>query len=109
MQDALSKDIYSHYKLRYDDCLKSRADQTLIAKIRTGKWKKFKEYKSRLDQGATDPYCNSCPGKIHNLIHWMTDCQATDAHRQRLFGTTKPPLSVAATEPLKLIQMSKFI
>jgi hypothetical protein len=108
IEHPLSKDIYSHYKLRFDDCLTSRADQTLVAKIRTGKWKKFRKYKSRLDKGATDPNCNFCPEKTHDLRHWMTDCQATDEIRQRLFGTTKPPLSVVATEPLKMVQMARI-
>ena len=103
----LGHEVYQRYKLQFDDCLTTRRDQTLIAKLRTGKWKGFREYKSRLDKGETDPHCRHCPGKIHDLRHWMTDCQANDELRQKLFGTTRLPLSIAATEPLKLVQMAR--
>ena len=103
----LGQEVYTHYKLQYDDCLTTRKDQTLIAKLRTGKWKGFREYKSRIDKGETDPHCKYCPGKIHDLRHWMTDCQANDELRRKLFGMTRLPLSIAATEPLKLVQMAR--
>ena len=103
-----SRAIYQNYKLKNDEGLKCRADQTLIAKIRTGHWRKFRAYQSRVDNGLTDPNCKFCPGKKHNLIHWMTDCQATDELRHRLFGTQKPGLIVLATEPVKMVQMSRI-
>ena len=57
-----SQTIYNNYKLKHDEGLKSRADQTRIAKIRTGHWRKFRAYQSRVDNGLTDPNCNFCPG-----------------------------------------------
>ena len=106
-EHQLSRAVYDHYKLKNDEPLRSRADQTLIAKLRTGKWRKFRAYKSRIDNGQTDPHCEHCPGKIHDLIHWMTDCTATDELRHRLFGTLTPGLAVLATEPVKLVQMAR--
>ena len=37
-----TRQVYDFYKLKNDEGLTSRADQTLIAKIRTGKWRKFR-------------------------------------------------------------------
>ena len=108
IQHEQTREVYKQYRLKNDEQLKTRADQKLIAKIRTGHWKKFREFKSRVDGGKTDPNCKFCPGKPHNLRHWMTDCNATDAIRQRLFGTKTPGLKVLATEPEKVVQMSRI-
>ena len=102
----LSREVYDHYKLQNDEGLLTRSEQTLVAKIRTGKWRKFRAYQHKLDE-AIDPHCRFCPGKIHDLTHWMTNCTATDDLRQRLFGTLTPGLHVLATEPVKLVQMSR--
>ena len=101
----LSREVYDNYKLRNDDTLQTRSEQTLVAKIRTGKWRKFRAYQHKLNE-AIDPHCKFCPGKIHDLKHWMTDCTATDGLRQRLFGTLTPGLQVLASEPVKLVQMA---
>ena len=56
-QHEQTRHVYEHYKLGNDEAITNRADQTLIAKIRTGHWKQFREFKSRVDGGKTDPYC----------------------------------------------------
>ena len=103
---AFSCSIYNHYKPKKDEQLTKRSDQTMIAKIRTGKWRKFRAYKNTIDK-TTDPNCKYCPDKIHDVKHWLTDCEATDGLRQQIFGTTKLDLQVLATEPLKVVQMAK--
>ena len=102
----LSRDVYDHYKLTNDNELTTRADQTLIAKIRSGKWKKLRSYRNKLDN-VTDPHCKYCPGKEHNIRHWFTECTATDSLRQHFFGTPFTELQLLATEPLKVVQMSR--
>ena len=85
----LSRTVYDTYRPTTDEQqLKTRAEQTLIAKIRTGKWKKFRAYQSKLDDNTTDENCLHCPGKTHDMPHWLLECTATYELRQRLFGTT---------------------
>ena len=103
---AFNLSVYDHYKLKNDIKITSRTDQTLIAKIRTGKWRKFRAYKNKIDN-TTDPHCKHCPDKIHDVEHWLTDCAATYGLRQQIFGTTCLDLQVLATEPLKVVQMAK--
>ena len=104
----LSRDVYDSYKPSIDEQqLKTRADQTLIAKIRAGKWKKFRAYQSKLDNKTTDEKFLYCPGKIHDMPHWLLECTATYELRQRLFGTTNTTLELLNTEPLKVVQMAR--
>ena len=65
----LSSEVYQHYKLSFDECLTNRKDQTLVAKLRTGKYKGFREYKSRLDKGATDPTLSRKSARFEALAY----------------------------------------
>ena len=52
------------------------AAKTLLAKLRTGKYKSLRAYKSLLDgSDPTYPLCNQEP---QDLQHWLQRCQTTD-------------------------------
>ena len=107
-QHELTRQVYERYKLTNDEAITNRADQSLIAKIRTGHWKQFREFKSRVDGGKTDPNCRFCPNKLHTMRHWLLDCDATTELRQRIFGNTNIGLDVLALEPVKVVQMARI-
>ena len=100
------RNAYSGYKLKNDAEVKSRADQTLLARVRSGHHLAFRNVQHEFDN-SVDPTCPHCPGQEHNLTHWLTSCERTTAARMRLFGTLDVPLSYLARFPKQIVQMSK--
>ena len=79
------REVYADYSHRKEGDVKSRRDQTLLSKVRSGETTLFLEYKAKLDP-ETDPTCYLCKKAPHNLEHWMTECEGTEAKRIALFG-----------------------
>ena len=77
--------VYSRYSKEREKELKSRADQVLIAQIRSGKHKAFRQYQHDLDN-TVSPICQRCEsGENHDLEHWFLRCNGTLAAKQQLF------------------------
>ena len=80
-----TRTIYSRYSKEKEKELKSRADQVLIAQIRSGKHKAFRQYQHDLDN-TVSPICQRCKsGENHDLEHWFLRCNGTLAAKQQLF------------------------
>jgi len=102
-----TRKIYKDYKPRSDRKIcNSRADQTLLARLRSGHHLSFRAYKHRIDQ-VTNPHCLHCPGEDHNLEHWLTKCAQTSSARMRIFGTLDPGLQVLSTNPAGALELAR--
>ena len=98
--------IYKNYKYKKDNIITNRADQTTLARLRSGHHLGLKSYMHRLDD-TIEPTCKHCPGENHDLNHWLTKCAGTADIRQRMFGTTELTLEHLVTHPKLVVEMSK--
>ena len=78
---ARTSEIYQHRKTK----IKSRRDDVLIARLHSGHQLSLKAYHHRIDR-EIGPMCPSCLQAEHTLQHWLLECPAGDAIRQRVFG-----------------------
>ena len=102
-----TRKIYKDYKPKSDRKIcESRADQTLLARLRSGHHLSLRAYKHRIDN-TTDPHCLFCPGEEHNLEHWLTKCARTACARLRIFGTLDPGLRVLTTNPAGALELAR--
>ena len=81
--------MYAVYSREKEKRIKSREDQNLLAKLRSGHTILFVGYRKRIDIND-DGQCRLCPEELHprpeqDLEHWMT-CAGTASKRQALFG-----------------------
>ena len=68
--------VYSAYSSPRECQIRSRRDQTLLAKLRTVMYKGLRAYKSLLyGSDPTYPLCNQEP---QDLQYWLQRCQATE-------------------------------
>ena len=102
-----TRKIYKDYRPKSDRKIcNTRADQSLLARLRSGHHLSFRSYKHRNDQ-VTDPHCLFCPGEEHNLEHWLTKCAQTTGARMRIFGTLDPSLQVLTTNPAGALELAR--
>ena len=80
-----TKKVYAAYSKQKEEDIKTRRDQTLLAKIRSGHTILFKAYHHRIDE-SVDPMCPLCNQDEHTLTHWMCDCAGTERKRYELLG-----------------------
>ena len=84
IQHVKTAEVYSAYSSSRECQIRSRSDQTLLAKLRTGKYKGLRAYKSLLD--GSDPTCPLCNQEPQDIQHRLQRCQATEKLRLNLFG-----------------------
>ena len=79
------KKVYSHFSKQREQEVKTRADQVLLAQLRSGKHKVFRSYQHMIDE-SIDPTCTNCDsGEIHNLEHWFLRCPDASEARHEIF------------------------
>ena len=93
-----TKAVYSEYKRKTDGAVTSRADQVLLARIRSGHHMAFGDYRNRID-GDIDPSCPRCDEPHHNLEHWWLECPGVMADKSEIFGEMEMGLEVLGTHP----------
>ena len=70
------KVIYNHYRPSIDaEQITKRADEVLLARLRTGHHPALQAYLHRLDPDV-DPSCQSCNEDQHTLQHWLMSSPA---------------------------------
>ena len=77
--------VYSEYSHQKEMLIKSRNEQSLLAKIRSGHTTLFAAYRNRIDE-TKDPTCPLCLDAPQDLEHWVTACAGTLQLRMELFG-----------------------
>ena len=88
--------------------VKTRADQSLLAKIRSGHTILFAAYRNRINPDS-DPTCPLCEDGIQDFVHWMTKCAGTLEHRRNLFGPEDyDRLEMLTRNPLQAIALAKL-
>ena len=99
-------EAYKHYKKDTDKDIRTRFDQTTLARLRSGHHKNLRAYQHRIDENV-DPSCRHCPGKDHTLQHWLTECDATAEERHRIFGTTSLTTDILSANPPGVVELAR--
>ena len=81
---ARTKAVYAALTQSREDLLGCRADQTLVAQLRSGHYIGLRATQHRFNEDLPDT-CNLCGEGGQDLEHWL-DCPATAAERHALFG-----------------------
>ena len=68
-QHERTAEVYSAYRSSRERQIRSKRDQNLLAKLRTGKYKGLRAYKILLD--GSDPTCPLCNQEPQDLQHWL--------------------------------------
>ena len=98
--------VYSHYSSKRDHQITNRADQTLLARIRSGHSLLFKAYKHRISETG-DPHCNRCSeDAIDDLEHWLV-CNGTAEARMRIFGHIHVELPDLTKKPREVVALAR--
>ena len=84
--------IYQHQKVSRDSKqIKNQKTDVLLACLRSGHHTSPYQYLHRLDP-SQDPICPKCHLYEQDLNHWLCECPAGDATRQKVFGNHKGSL-----------------
>ena len=103
---ARSAAVYSQISSSKEKKITSRADQTMLARIRSGHSLLFAAYRFRIT-GNGDPRCKRCnEGFDDNLEHWLV-CDGTTEERMRTFGYTRIELSDLTRYPRESIALAR--
>ena len=81
---ARTKAVYAALSQSREDLLGCRADQTLVARLRSGHYIGLRATQHRFNEHLPDT-CNLCGEGSQDLEHWV-DCPATAVERHALFG-----------------------
>ncbi len=100
------KEAYSSFSRVTEARIKSRADQVLLAQLRSGHHKAFGDYQLRLNP-ESDPTCSRCMEAADSVKHWLTECPATLESRTRLFGRHDVGLKALTEHPEKCVALAK--
>ena len=99
--------VYSQLSHSRDaEQLKSRSDQVLLARLRSGHHPGLRAYMHRLDP-QIDEQCYICGEGQMTLDHWLICCPGISAERVALFGTHRGRLEWLCEEPLNVVALAR--
>ena len=98
--------VYSKYSKRKETEVKTRADQVLLARIRSGHHWGLESYHKLVDADH-NAKCEECGWELHDLEHWLCDCPATSHIRMKMFGTPNVSLDILTDDPLAAILFTR--
>ena len=98
--------VYSALSRDRERLIKSREDQSLLAKLRSGHYVGFRAYKNRIDP-STSPTCNLCGEEDQDLEHWLVRCPATAKERLLLFGEHSGSLDCLTRFPIESLTLAR--
>ena len=95
--------VYSKYSKKREAAeVLTRADQVLLARIRSGHHWAFGSYHKLVDD-SYDASCKECGAELHDLEHWLCHCPASSHIRLKCFGTLDIGLDVLTNHPAAAI------
>ena len=100
------REVYGALSQERESRVRSRSDQTLLARLRTGHFIGLRAYKHRIDD-TTDPTCNLCNEESQDLEHWLQRCPATAAKRWQLFGEDSGRLDCLGRHPTEVVALAR--
>ena len=87
--------------------VKTRKEATLLAQLRSGHHLSLGYYRHMLDESKSSS-CERCNTNATDTVeHWLTECAATLAQRQKLFGNVDQRLQDLALEPDKVLRLAE--
>ena len=98
--------VYSALSRDRERLIKSREDQSLLAKLRSGHYVGLRAYKNRIDP-STSPTCNLCGEEDQDLEHWLVRCPATAKERLLLFGEHSGSLDCLTRFPRESLTLAR--
>ena len=98
--------VYGKLSKQREAEVKSRADQVLLARIRSGHHWAFQSYHKLVDD-AHDATCKECGCDLHDLELWLCQCIAHSHLRMRYFGTGDVDLDVLTERPTEAILFTR--
>jgi ribonuclease HI len=104
-EHARSAAVYSAYSAEREKAIVSRKDQVLLARVRSGKYLGFAEYRARIKK-TTDASCPRCGAAEEDLVHWL-QCPGTMEARVRLFGNTDVGLDILTLNPTGAVKLAQ--
>ena len=96
--------VYSRLQKSKEATMKTRKDQTEIARLRSGHHLGLNDTQSRYNPGR-EAACERCGYVKDDLEHWLS-CDGTMAARMRIFGETTGELSTRRGEPQKSVALA---
>ena len=99
-------EVYGALSKERESQIKTRRDQTLLAKLRSGHYVGLREYHHRIG-GAPDATCPLCGEEDQDLVHWLTQCPALVARRWELFGSDSGRLDCLTRHPLRVLTLAR--
>ena len=85
IQHLRTREVYASLPPKTESQVVSRADQSLLAKLRSGYYMGLRHYRSVVD-GVTYVICDLCRESPQTLEHWFQSCPAIAQQRCDLFG-----------------------
>ncbi len=98
--------VYGGLTASAEATISSRADQSLLARLRSGHFVGLRAYRHRLDP-SVDPTCDLCGEGEQDLIHWLVQCPATEAERRHLFGPDSGRLDCLTRHPRGSVALAR--
>ena len=103
---ARTAEVYSNFSLSREQMIKTRKDQVMLARIRSGHSLLFREYKHRIGNTIA-PHCIRCSdNQPDNLEHWLK-CDGTLEARVRIYGFHKIELSDLTKWPRESVALAR--
>ena len=104
---ARSEEVYSKLSAKKEAEIKSREDQVLLARLRSGHHWGLESYHKLVNE-EHDGRCKVCVDEpTHDLQHFICECEQTDTLRMECFGTTDIGLEVLTENPLAAIAFAR--
>ena len=104
---ARSEVVYSKLSAKKEAEIKSREDQVLLARLRSGHHWGLESYHKLVNE-EHDDRCKVCEDHPpHDLQHFICECEQTDTLRMECFGTTGIGLEVLTENPLAAIAFAR--
>jgi hypothetical protein len=80
-----SREVYAFYSKKREAELKTRWEQTTMARIRSGAHKALNAFHHLLNPDV-GPMCERCKKKEQTLVHWFLECPGTVRAKHEIFG-----------------------
>ena len=108
MSHDRTKQVYTASTKYSDATISSRADQVLLAQLRSGHHMAFRAYRNRVYPDE-DPKCPLCEEPQHTLEHWLLKCPGVEAEKYKIFGYLEVGLNVLITHPQESLALSQSL
>ena len=106
IQHERTREVYASLSPKIESRVESRADQSLLAKLRSGHCMGLRHYRSVVD-GVTDPICDLCRESPQTLEHWIQSCPKTARQRWDLFGEDSGRLDCLTRYPRETLALAR--